>query len=69
MTPELEHALRATHDVALKLRERRDALRQALERGDSDAVLRYARELLGVGEDEAEGDRPPTRIERGSGGS
>jgi len=65
MRPELEDALRTTHDVAARLRERREALRRAVERGDREEVVRSARRLLGM--DDEEGDRAAARVEQGAG--
>ena len=69
MRPDLEQALRTSYAVAQKLRARREALRQALENSDTEAVIRCARQLLGMDDDEAEGHRPPPRLQRSPGGS
>ena len=51
--------------VQARLRERREALRVALERGDHEEVIRCARRLLGM-DDAEEGHRPAPGIEHGS---
>lgn len=48
MNEPLDAALRATHEIAEVLRERREALRRAVCAGDPADVIRCARELLGM---------------------
>ena len=67
MTPELQAAIRTSVEVAERLRERRDALRRALEKGDVEAVVACARRLLGMEDDESDCASP--RIDRGAGRS
>ena len=66
--PDLEDALRATHSAAQGIRARREWLRKAIEQGDEREVLRYARLLLGM-DDENKGNRPTEGVKRSPGGS
>ncbi len=54
---DLLQARAATHEAAQALRERRDALRTAVLSGDTGLVVRCAKRLLGMDEDDEEGNR------------
>ncbi len=63
----LAAAIETTHRVAQERRACLDALRHAVESGDPAAVVRCARDLLGMKDDDAECDRAPARELDGTG--
>jgi hypothetical protein len=56
MSPEIEAALRAAHEVATALQARMNALREAVQRGDVDRVIKCARAVVGLDDEEADGE-------------
>lgn len=63
----LAAAIEATRRVAQERRACLDALRRAVDSGDSEAVVRCARDLLGMKVNDPERDRAPARELDGAG--
>jgi hypothetical protein len=66
MRSELQDALRKTREIAERRRRICDRLRVALEADDREEVVRWARHLLGM-DNEEESDRSAARLNRGTG--
>ncbi len=69
MRPELEEALRTAHRVAEAQERIIDDLEAALDANDVDQMVRCVRRLLGRDEDEREGHRPTSGVNRRPGGT